>query len=335
MGLRYRKTISLGKGVRLNFGKTGVSISAGVPGFRKTIHSSGRVTTSVGIPGTGLYYVDTDHIGKRKKQPKNKPVYNPSPAPSKPARTHTPVSPKPPVWEPPVVESEGTIIAPNTKPLLTTVDDQQHSKDAETHINGSTELQMASAASQPVPESLPVSSCKELFENCDLPVCWIDILTHREPTSDDFTSETWHYLHSKAVSVFEGDVATMMEIIETVNPFEDLHLYASDFSVEMEQPTCLEIEFSVNSNIATDLQDAVCSVVIRAARDAFALLPLDDVVVHAVQNSKTILSVHCSRAAFASIQFGGKAPSDLIEEFSGNMKFSSLLGFREVNRIKL
>ena len=67
MGFRYRKSIKLGKGVRLNIGKTGVSISAGVPGFRKTIHSSGRVTTTVGIPGTGLYYVDTDHIGKKKQ----------------------------------------------------------------------------------------------------------------------------------------------------------------------------------------------------------------------------------------------------------------------------
>lgn len=61
MGFRFRKSISLFPGVRLNFGKTGMSVSAGVPGFRKTISTSGRVTTSVGIPGTGLYYVDTKY----------------------------------------------------------------------------------------------------------------------------------------------------------------------------------------------------------------------------------------------------------------------------------
>lgn len=64
MGLRYRKSVSLFPGVRLNFGKTGMSVSTGVPGFRKTYHTSGRVTTSVGIPGTGLYYVDTKNKNK-------------------------------------------------------------------------------------------------------------------------------------------------------------------------------------------------------------------------------------------------------------------------------
>lgn len=59
MGLRFRKSISIIPGVKLNFGKTGMSVSTGVPGFRKTYHTSGRVTTSIGIPGTGLYYVDT------------------------------------------------------------------------------------------------------------------------------------------------------------------------------------------------------------------------------------------------------------------------------------
>ena len=40
----------------------GMSISTGVPGFRKTFHTSGKVTTSVGIPGTGLSYVTTENI---------------------------------------------------------------------------------------------------------------------------------------------------------------------------------------------------------------------------------------------------------------------------------
>ena len=65
MGLRFRKSVSLFPGVKLNFGTTGMSVSTGVPGFRKTFHTSGRVTTSVGIPGTGLYYVDTKNTKKQ------------------------------------------------------------------------------------------------------------------------------------------------------------------------------------------------------------------------------------------------------------------------------
>ena len=56
MGFRVYKSVKLGKGVRLNLSKTGVGISAGVPGARYSIHSSGRTVRTVGVPGTGVYY---------------------------------------------------------------------------------------------------------------------------------------------------------------------------------------------------------------------------------------------------------------------------------------
>jgi resuscitation-promoting factor RpfB len=56
VSFRYYKRIRLGKGINLNFSKTGVGISAGVPGARYSMHSSGRRVKTVGIPGTGLYY---------------------------------------------------------------------------------------------------------------------------------------------------------------------------------------------------------------------------------------------------------------------------------------
>lgn len=66
MGLRFRKSVSLGKGLRLNFGKKGVSLSAGVPGAHVTYSTTGRKTTSVGIPGTGVSYVKSEKIGGKK-----------------------------------------------------------------------------------------------------------------------------------------------------------------------------------------------------------------------------------------------------------------------------
>jgi tetratricopeptide (TPR) repeat protein len=53
---RYRKSIGLGKGVRLNLSKTGVGLSAGIPGLRYSVHSSGRTTRTAGLPGTGVYF---------------------------------------------------------------------------------------------------------------------------------------------------------------------------------------------------------------------------------------------------------------------------------------
>ena len=69
--LRFRRSVSICKGVRLNFGKKGVSISSGIPGFRKTYNfNTGKTTTSVGIPGTGIYYVDTSGPSKKKEEKK-------------------------------------------------------------------------------------------------------------------------------------------------------------------------------------------------------------------------------------------------------------------------
>lgn len=59
MGFRLAKSVSLGKGVRLNLSKSGVGVSAGVPGLRYSVHSSGRRTASAGLPGTGLSYRTT------------------------------------------------------------------------------------------------------------------------------------------------------------------------------------------------------------------------------------------------------------------------------------
>lgn len=62
MGFRFRKSIKIAPGVRLNVGKKSVGISAGTKGARVSVNSSGRVTKSVGIPGTGLSHVSTSKI---------------------------------------------------------------------------------------------------------------------------------------------------------------------------------------------------------------------------------------------------------------------------------
>lgn len=79
MTFRYRKSIKLGGGVRLNLSKTGIGVSAGIPGARYSVHSSGRTTKTVGVPGTGVYY-------RKDTQTKNRAIpqspYGPSPQPA-------------------------------------------------------------------------------------------------------------------------------------------------------------------------------------------------------------------------------------------------------------
>ena len=66
MGFRFRKSFKIAPGVRGNVGKKSVGISAGVKGARVSVNSSGRKTTTVGLPGTGLSYSKTEKIGGSK-----------------------------------------------------------------------------------------------------------------------------------------------------------------------------------------------------------------------------------------------------------------------------
>jgi Flp pilus assembly protein TadB len=59
MGTRFRKSVKLAPGVRVNFGKKSSSISFGGKGARYTVSTTGRKTSTVGVPGTGLSYVHT------------------------------------------------------------------------------------------------------------------------------------------------------------------------------------------------------------------------------------------------------------------------------------
>ena len=81
MGLRFRKSVKLG-GLRLNLSSSGVGYSIGKKGVRISRSATGRTTSTVSIPGTGLSY--TQNLGGNKKsvnktQTKNKtqkPVNN-------------------------------------------------------------------------------------------------------------------------------------------------------------------------------------------------------------------------------------------------------------------
>lgn len=56
MGLRFRRSIRLGCGVRINLSRSGIGYSIGGRGFRTTISPKGRATSRITIPGTGLSY---------------------------------------------------------------------------------------------------------------------------------------------------------------------------------------------------------------------------------------------------------------------------------------
>lgn len=71
MGLRFRKSIKLGGGARINFSKSGVGFSFGTKGARVTKKSSGGTRSTFSIPGTGISYVKESRNSSGKRAGKN------------------------------------------------------------------------------------------------------------------------------------------------------------------------------------------------------------------------------------------------------------------------
>jgi tetratricopeptide (TPR) repeat protein len=77
--------MKIAPGVRLNFSKSTMGLSFGVPGARISVNTRGDVYTSAGIPGTGLYSVERSSLRARKgrrKKPEPGEFVEQIPAPS-------------------------------------------------------------------------------------------------------------------------------------------------------------------------------------------------------------------------------------------------------------
>lgn len=85
MGFRMRKSFKIAPGVRLSVSKSGIGASVGAPGARYSVHSSGRTTKSVGIPGTGVGWVSSSGGGAR-RGPRPSAGPTSSAIPNKPGR---------------------------------------------------------------------------------------------------------------------------------------------------------------------------------------------------------------------------------------------------------
>lgn len=66
MGWRFRKSFKMGP-LRWSLSKRGIGTSWGIPGFRVGQSPDGRRYVSLGIPGTGFYYIR--YFGSRKHRP--------------------------------------------------------------------------------------------------------------------------------------------------------------------------------------------------------------------------------------------------------------------------
>lgn len=278
MGLRFRKSVKICKGLKLNFGKTGASVTVGSGGFKKTFHTNGNVTTTVGLPGTGIYWTDTErHNSQRPPKRDSADQHNPR-ITEEPADLYE-VSP--------AVEDYFSAARGSGSSVVSS--EQRDSKAIE-----------RTTAHEP-PKSctyLSAQNLKAIYAFCDEPVEWTEIISGA--SVDDLLMDQAKYAYCRTVAprILSGDIDAYLEVIEEIRPVDDLLLYGGDFEFGTDKPSYIEVEFSAkpenlvpNGTSDSMLEEFLCAVSIRVARDIMALLPVSNVLVHATIESDTVLSV--------------------------------------------
>ena len=76
MSIRFRRSIKICKGLRVNLNKNSVGLSVGPRGLGYTVNSKGRKTVHAGIPGTGLSYVASNNVSSSNQTRTSKQVNN-------------------------------------------------------------------------------------------------------------------------------------------------------------------------------------------------------------------------------------------------------------------
>lgn len=310
MGLRFRKSISLGKGVRLNLGKTGASISVGGKGYRKTINTKGQVTTSIGIPGTGIYYTDTKPL-KKNKSSRSSSGRNDDYTQNYQQNND-------------VMREDTT----STYQINSDVENYFTSNNAENILDEEI-VEDAEIKVEPIVEqvtSIPnitISDILNLYTRCDEAVDWTEILVSTSAEDLFMDNEVWSFYKSVADKVLAGDIDAYLQVIGTVRPLDDLLVYGGDFEFGTDDSTIMEIEFNVmpkdvlGDNYSEDLlQEYICACSIRVARDIMALLPVKTVKVRAVLGDRELLTVSFDKAIMLSINFkSGIMGTEIVKLF--------------------
>ena len=322
MGLNFRKSISLGKGLKLNLSKSGPSVSFGKSGFRQSINLKGQARTTVGIPGTGIYYTKNTNVKNvvsgltgKVQDAKNKKAAGKAAAEPKAAKS---------------------------------------TKAAAAGAVGA--AAGAKAAAKPAVNEELIAASKAKVEEF---AAGIEALKSVHKQSDGYID--WEALANGAVS-------GQLKELQPFAPFDDLLEYGSGFEVGTDDPQIMQIEFQVKSAdivptqypdmkangelVMKDftksayyelVQDYVSSTMLRVARDTFALLPVKQVLIHAVDKilnpatgndeEVTIASVKIKRDALATLNFERIDPSDCLESFESNIKFKKTTGYAPVDRV--
>lgn len=307
MGLRFRKSVTLCKGVKLNFGKTGMSVSVGGKGYHKTINTKGQVTTSVGIPGTGIYYTDTKRLGNNKQSGTNtrrnavNQYYNQS----------TYIEPQ---QEYDINDSVEEYLTHSETSLEANY--EQYESEPNESVQTDNEETINIEENNKI---LSANDIKNIYIKSDEPVDWTELLVSVSAEDVFMEQDKWHFLKNISRKVLSGDIDAYLETIEKMRPVDDLLEYGSSFEFGTDNPNCMEVEFQINSQNTLSDQDLfdeyLDACTIRVARDLFALLPVKYVIVYVKNGENSILEAKFDKNKMETIDFERNGAEEIIRQF--------------------
>ena len=362
MGLRFRRSVSICKGLRLNFGKTGMSLTVGTKGYHKTIHTSGKVTTTVGLPGTGIYYTETKQVGHRSKSTDRDISANSSETidtleenvgdvdnrkrnigdktgEDKLSREHTFITEEIahrealPLndheiadEEEPVTWDEGLFKRLQSIPYEVSSDDDFFFDDLVTVRKPDIEWkpQQVNHKNSQLPDKVYFSEAmiREIYAVSDPPIMWEAIRMGASAVDLCMDSNTWVYCKSEVDNILNGNIDSYLDTIEYLRPVDDLLLYGGDFEFGTDNPSYIEVEFTVYPEevLQYGRQESfffeyLFAVSIRIARDLMSTLPVDTVIVHTMLEGEYISTGALDRDKMIHTDFESIKPTEIATLF--------------------
>lgn len=362
MGFRMRKSFKIAPGVRLNVGTKSAGISVGGKGLRYSVNSRTGSRATVGIPGTGISYSTSGRSYNSAAYSRNRELRRLEREQAK------------------LQELERNQLIVDLYENKIEMIKSIH-KECDKIIDW-TEIEKRKPPYYPEKGEKGFNEIEAIEKLEDYKPSFIDKLLRRQDKKieglkfgieiarkeDEKEYQSWKDLIDIAKEINSGDIDTYLAVIEEFKPLNDLVEFGSGFEFFIEESDLLEVDFEVNTDSVVPIeiksltktgkvstkkmtktvyfdlqQDYVCSCALRIARDMFALLPLNYVVVNALENrldtstgkneKEVILSAKIDRETLESLNMNLIDPSDSMQNFECNMSFKKTGGLGKVDRI--
>lgn len=356
MAFHFRKSFKIGKGLRMNVSKRGVGMSVGKNGMRKSIHSTGRSTSSIGIPGTGLSYRKQSSLKKARRRSANTTSSS-----NTVSQTHD------------TTQNEAVVAKYHDliKQLTTLHQKEVHPIDWVSERN----IPAPFAEDESGPHEKHATEAYQQYHPniIDRIFSWradkkrqkLQEAITAAQEEDNQLYENWFKQTTLASQVLDGDLAAYGDVIENNKQFAEM---SDRIKVEVLDKETAEAtvqatpkELVPNKQLSLTktgkvskrklgkkayfkiVQGFVCGHAFWTARHLFATLPIETCIVHMTEKSidkttghpkkRVQLSVHFNRRTMDQLNVDQLDPYLALENFEYHVDFLVTKGFRSVKKV--